>query len=86
MVKGGDCGAALEPRKPDTSLLVRPVRREVDAEIKMPPVRFEPEKTKQETGLVPWKKDSDNEIMAISSDFVLGRLFIDKRVMQHLGM
>ena len=37
IVKGGDSGAALEPGNPDTSLLVRAVRREVDAEIKMPP-------------------------------------------------
>ena len=35
--KGGDSGLAIEPGNPDASLLVRAVRREADAEIKMPP-------------------------------------------------
>jgi mono/diheme cytochrome c family protein len=35
--KGGDSGSAIEPGSPDTSLLVRAVRRDSDAEIKMPP-------------------------------------------------
>jgi len=35
--KGGDSGLAIEPGNPHTSLLVRAVRRDADAEIKMPP-------------------------------------------------
>ncbi len=37
ILQGGDSGSAIEPGNLDTSLLVRAIRRDVDAEIKMPP-------------------------------------------------
>ncbi|MFY8199441.1 MAG: DUF1549 domain-containing protein, partial [Pirellula staleyi] len=37
ILQGGDSGSAIESGNLDTSLLVRAIRRDVDAEIKMPP-------------------------------------------------
>jgi Protein of unknown function (DUF1553)/Protein of unknown function (DUF1549)/Planctomycete cytochrome C len=65
LLKGGDNGLVIEPRNADASLLLRAIRREADADIKMPPDKPLPRQAIED--LTRWVEAGANWPESVSS-------------------